>query len=194
MESHRAGLLHYLPLSITRPLLGSSGGDYCLDLSSVLHVSLFNSFHLTQILCLFSVCRNWLTLWFVPCVIRQSLNALTVVTGQMIQAECRVTSTSHVSRLCCWCTHYFGHSWLFRLWSQTLTAEPFWEQAVEAMWARSELEQSSAALWLPLGSHRAPSGVKPAALAYQLLELYCSFQMKPFLSLSLSTTGQYKPF
>lgn len=54
------GLLNYLPLRITRPLLGSSGGDYCLNLSSVLHVTLFTSFHSKQILCLFSMCRNWL--------------------------------------------------------------------------------------------------------------------------------------
>ena len=43
------GLLNYLPLRITRPLLGSSGGDYSLNLSSVLHVSLFTSFLLKQI-------------------------------------------------------------------------------------------------------------------------------------------------
>lgn len=99
MESHSGRLLNYLPLRITRPLLGSSGGDYCLNLSSVLHVSLFTSFHLKQILCLFSVCRNWLTSSFVPCVICQSLNALAFVTEQIIQAECRIMSAPLISQL-----------------------------------------------------------------------------------------------
>lgn len=53
-------------------------------------------------------------------------------------------------------------------------SEGLWEQTVDMMWARSELESNSAGLWLPLCSHRAPSGCKPATVAQQLLELYCS--------------------
>lgn len=61
---------------------------------------------------------------------------------------------------------------------------------LETMRARSELEESFAALWLPLGCFRAPSVGKPATLAYQLLELYCSLWTKH----SVSAIRQSKPF
>lgn len=91
MKSHSVLLLYYLPPRITRPLVGSKGGDYCLDLSSALHVSSFTSFHLylNEILMEIGITaisvwvRNGFTFGFCPCVISQCLNALTFVTVQI---------------------------------------------------------------------------------------------------------------
>jgi len=110
----------------------------------------------------------------------QSLNAQTLLTKQMIQTVCHIILTSHIS-------HLSGYILVGNIildivdWIGYRVKCGLWEQTAEAMRAKSELEVSSASLWLPLGSHRAPSGGKPATLAYQLLELYCSLQTKPSL-------------
>lgn len=117
--------MNYLPLRITRPLLGSSGGDYSLILSSVLHVSSFTSPLLKQILCLFSVCRNWLTSRSVPGLISQNLNASTFC-YRADENKLNV-STSHQSVVGAYfCgAHCFGHSRCGVVWSQRLTPDGF---------------------------------------------------------------------
>lgn len=171
-----------------RPLLSTRGGDYCQNLSSVLHVSLFTSFHLKHILCLLSMCRKKVTFLFALCVICQSVKTLTNMpdnTNRMLH---------HVSTL--------YHSVVRHVLAVNLILDIIgcvgcrvkcrlqnvnW---LETMRARSELEESFAALWLPLGCFRAPSVGKPATLAYQLLELYCSLWTKH----SVSAIRQSKPF
>lgn len=94
MESSSERLFNYLPLRITRPVLGSSGGAYSLNLSSVFfYVSVFT--FLIQVDMAIQCVEN-LTLFICSlCDFFHSLNYLTFVTEQ------NVTTSHFISVSCC---------------------------------------------------------------------------------------------